>query len=1089
MDGLSAAASVIAVVQMAQAVGGALMEYYEAVKGAREDIQRLYHSIKNLECVLGAIDDLPNTLSTNIQTILEDKTGTLSLCRAELNDIKRGLDTFTTQQKHIGKLKCLIWPFKKKDVDKHVDLIDKHKNDLVLAFGVENLHTSFRNHDILEDIRTEIRAAQRNAEREQIIRWLAASLPDPSTEHNIAREKFQTGTGYWLIEGDRLKTWSETTNSFLWLNGGGNSTVIEHIQQLCEKEPNVIVSYWYITYNNTATQNVSNIIRSWIRDICSNRRDTPQPLKDAYVRCNHGQQQPTTKQIMEMLRCVMVGFRDVYLVVDALDEYPKLERESLLETIVEIRRWEIESTHIFVTSRAEDDIRYHLVSLCSRYNSETFQNIKVEDPNITEDIKKFLKSTIRGFRSRIWNSDLKEEVIDSIAQQADGMFRLAALQLDSLKSLRTASKIREALNQLPHSLDMFYERALKEIPKSDQDYVKIAFQWIACIVRPISVLELSEAVVLQTQTPPYLKENERLNCKGNYDLLDMIPSAFVTTYNNPYASDGDSDSDFDNDSSTNQESQEIGIPENDNNNSSNDDHALGPSGGTLGRQSHTSSNSGEDDPWTDEQLYIRFAHFSVKEYLQSDRTSHGPVKEYHLLEVDCLAIIAERCIAYLLHVGPILKPLLGMASDTESIRPSIADDHLVRFPLSYYAAYCWTYYVQRLESSSCGSHSRVDHVHVLATLLLDDQNPAWEVSQSFIHHFEESAEYLAGKNQSLLRYDDAYMENPLAWACFYGLVSLVPALLNNLKRDVNQQHLPKFGPLGSPLHAVAMSDVPSERIVELLLAAGMDPNSRGGEYNYPLIAAVGNNHLKICRLLVNAGADLEVQNSLEGTALDYACELCSLDMCKYLLVAGANVEGQGGYWTPLQHASAKGATEICRLLLNYGADVNHKVIDLGGRTWTPLITAFQFGFGGDDISPTCSILLEAGADVQASVGPCWDGGPMVSPIVVCLEREAAGFEEKQKTKILNMLLDAGAGKGLGGVKLLSILKERKNIVDEELQAGYDYVYNRVLEQQNEECKKTAMEVLVEDTEEEHQNTEGEAVVYGELNDRISDLSL
>lgn len=121
--------------------------------------------------------------------------------------------------------------------------------------------------------------------------------------------------------------------------------MIEYIQQICNKEPNSVVTYWYIAYNDTTTQNLSNMIRSWIREICSTRRDTPQTLKDAYVRCNHGQQQPTIKQIMEMLKCVMVGLQDVYLVVDALDEYPKIERKSLLETIKVIRGWEIDSLH------------------------------------------------------------------------------------------------------------------------------------------------------------------------------------------------------------------------------------------------------------------------------------------------------------------------------------------------------------------------------------------------------------------------------------------------------------------------------------------------------------------------------------------------------------------------------------------------------------------------------------------------------------------------------------------------------------------------------------------------------------------------
>jgi len=54
MDGLSVAASVIAVIQIAQAIGSALKDSYEDVRDARADIQKLYHSVRSLESILSA---------------------------------------------------------------------------------------------------------------------------------------------------------------------------------------------------------------------------------------------------------------------------------------------------------------------------------------------------------------------------------------------------------------------------------------------------------------------------------------------------------------------------------------------------------------------------------------------------------------------------------------------------------------------------------------------------------------------------------------------------------------------------------------------------------------------------------------------------------------------------------------------------------------------------------------------------------------------------------------------------------------------------------------------------------------------------
>ncbi|THV45515.1 hypothetical protein BGAL_0479g00010 [Botrytis galanthina] len=1130
MDGLSTAASVIAVVQLAQAVGGALMEYYEGVKGARDDIQRLYHSIKNLESVLKSIDDLPPTLSINIQTLLENKTGTLSLCKNELDGIKKELDTFSKHQNHIGKLKSLIWPFKKKDVDKHVDFIDKHKHDLMLAFGVENLHISLRVHDIFEDIRGEIRATQRHKERGQIIEWLAKSLPDPSTEHNIAREKFQEGTGSWLIDGHHFNTWSKTDNSFLWLNGGAGagksilcSTVIDHIQQLCKQEINVVITYWYIKFDNLTTQSVSNIIRSWIRDICSNRRDTPQTLKDAYAHCNNGQQQPAIKQLMEILKSVVAGLQDVYLVVDALDEYPKTERDSILETLKDIHQWEINSIHIFITSRAEDDIRFHLDKMRERDVSDSCQSIKVQDPNITEDIKKFLNENISNFRQTMWSSDFKDEVVESVARQADGMFRLAALQLDSLKRHRTVSAIRKGLKQLPSSLDMFYERALKDIPEEDQRYVRIALQWITYTARPLTVSELSEAVIVQIDSPPYLNEDERLSCESsNPTLLDIIPSTFVTVYQ---------------------------------------------------------KDINYDSPMYNGQSYIRFAHYSVQEFLQSSRTSNGPVNEYYIQELDGLGSIAARSIAYLIHVGSILKYPY----------PEVVDMHQ-RFPLIYHAALCWTYYIQRLEIQSNESHSLVDYVCKFVLWLINDSQPtpnnqsvsidpnswnnqnAWELLQiickSAAPKLPYSAIELAHADYPPKLDSDSrsLVPCPLSWLCFHGLVGFIQQLLNNARRESSTLNESRESALGTPLHAAALGSHLPERTIILLLAAEMNPNDPGGEWLYPLLAAARTNRPEICKLLHKAGAELKAGRGMwDETAMHVACEHGHVEACKFfldqgfdiehrgssdglgtpllvaskygklevvkmLLALGADIEAEHDTYTPLQYASASHNVQICTLLLESGCDVNHKTKDIAGE-YSSLHRVFSswqgrvFEYGQKDYPrPIIELLLKYGADIHARNKPCWEGGPRATAILLCLEcpnayKESSkrGFNIYSFRNSLNMLLDAGAADGQDRAELLSILKQRWTMLEEHrkceiirnreielrgkrriewlicdpmvemLNVAVDFyceIHNRIHKQQEKERKQLAQGFFVEETKERQSDEKDEGTANGEIPERF-----
>ena len=81
MDGLSSAASVIAVIQIVQSIGSALKDYYGDVRNAREDTRKLYDSVKSLEIILSTIQDLLNLRRDETlinSALLNDESGALN---------------------------------------------------------------------------------------------------------------------------------------------------------------------------------------------------------------------------------------------------------------------------------------------------------------------------------------------------------------------------------------------------------------------------------------------------------------------------------------------------------------------------------------------------------------------------------------------------------------------------------------------------------------------------------------------------------------------------------------------------------------------------------------------------------------------------------------------------------------------------------------------------------------------------------------------------------------------------------------------------------------------------------------------------
>jgi|SRR5712671_2002965 len=55
-----------------------------------------------------------------------------------------------------------------------------------------------------------------NQFRQELRRWL--SPPDPSTNHNIARQAHFEGTATWFFQGDTYKEWKSAA-SLLWIHG------------------------------------------------------------------------------------------------------------------------------------------------------------------------------------------------------------------------------------------------------------------------------------------------------------------------------------------------------------------------------------------------------------------------------------------------------------------------------------------------------------------------------------------------------------------------------------------------------------------------------------------------------------------------------------------------------------------------------------------------------------------------------------------------------------------------------------------------------------------------------------------------------
>ncbi|RDL34761.1 uncharacterized protein BP5553_07889 [Venustampulla echinocandica] len=949
MDPLSTTAGVFAVIQLTVSVGSALKAYYEGARDARNDIQKLYESINGLNSLLKRIQDVNrgDHLSDDTSGVLSQAQSEIALLEKKLKiptltDNKSRTPCHPSRPKHAPenkrtlweKTQSLTWPFSKKEVGKILETLDRCKSSLGLEIGIEQLSTINAQFDIIADIRSEIVSAGDDELRKQIISWLEPGV-HPSEEHNLARERHEETTGSWLIDSNECKSWLVDDNSFLWLNGGAGagksilcSTVIDHVQGRCKNDPFAVVVYWYFTFANTEKQNIHNCLRSLVAGIYRNRRDTPIAVREEYERSNSGQHIPNRKSLLLMLQEVMAGLDSVYLVLDALDECPKSDdsRCSLLDCIHDIFGWELAQLHILATSRSEVDISESFDSFL--HQSGRFQAISVQGIHVERDIKKYLGHRLEAGAFRTWKPPLKRDIETKLASQADGMFRLVALQLDALSKLKTESRIRTAIAQLPKTLDTFYDRILLDIDEEYQEHAFRALQFIALASRPLSLDELAEAMVVQPENEPCLVEEDRF--MRSSDILGILPSGLVTGIGNPVAPD---------------------------------------------------LWDGEIDSYWAKS--VQFAHFSVKEYLLSERLGKGPTLRYAIQEIPAHYAIARMCFAYLIYAG--------------NQRPRLTYELYDRFPLLNYVARSWSYHLYHLESLG----QKFDEcLQKLAIRLFVYDSLPWRLLRSTIDI--SKLEPPNGPKSIIVPYarstsrqirGSPHQLQPVTWVSRLGLRDLLGIVLGQQPSvDLNIPPIDIDKNFVSPLVAAFYSG--NVEVVEVLLNAEADPNVQGGHHGTALQAACVFGAIDVASLLLEKGADPNIQGGRYGTALQVTCARGArdIDIASLLLDKGADPNIQGGrFGTALQAACVYCEIDIASLLLDKGADPNIQ----GGHYGTALQAACDCG--SIDVA---SLLLDKGADPNIQGG---QHGTALQAACVCCSIDVA-----------RLLLDKGADPNIQG---------------------------------------------------------------------------
>lgn len=339
---------------------------------------------------------------------------------------------------------------------------------------------------------------------------------------------------------------------------------------------------------------------------------------------------------------------------------------------------------------------------------------------------------------------------------------------------------------------------------------------------------------------------------------------------------------------------------------------------------------------------IRLAHYSVQEYLLSDRIGHGPSAFFSIIRRSATVLIAEVCLTYLLLFD---KP------------HSLSDNSLSEWPLLDYACRYWFHHVRTLEEPEGPSRCNTAR---LAEILLAPHH-----SFSFVNWlcvFEPDRYWIAFNP----RKDPSSFATPLYYASYCGVLNLVRTLLEK-GADLEA----RGGLFTTPLNAAVYTNCTA--VASLLIQNKADVNviDESITRNLALTRASGNGNEELTRLLLQSGAEVGAVDVCGGTSLHITSFWGQISTTKILVEYHAEIDARAKFtkadlepgsniaarWnigrTPLMEAAWGGQEEMAKLLLDLGADIN--AVDDHGMT--ALIRAARCGHEN-----LVKMLLSRGAD-------------------------------------------------------------------------------------------------------------------------------
>ncbi|KAK2938624.1 Ankyrin repeat [Fusarium oxysporum f. sp. vasinfectum] len=362
----------------------------------------------------------------------------------------------------------------------------------------------------------------------KIERWL--SPPDCSTNANLARKCRHPGTGAWLLNSPAFQEWKLGTRQHLWLYGLAgcgktilSTTILDHLLQI---DTHTTLAFFF-DFNDTRKQKLENLLRSLAVQLYHTGNEAARRLDSLFTSHDEGRRQPDTNALSTCVDTMIQITGKAFIIIDALDECTA--REELLQWLKDLAS---SNAHLLVTGRPEAAFRREIPRSFEERNC-----VLLDKEAVNADIRSYVEATLEqkpDFVDKKLSPSLLEEILDKIGDGADGMFRWAACQLETLARCLTPAAIEKDLKSLPGDLNETYRLIIQNIPSEYKSDAIRLLQFLVHTKRPLTLPEAVEVIATEiNQEPRGFNIKRRLFQAA--DILRYCPSLVIIAKVTKYA--------------------------------------------------------------------------------------------------------------------------------------------------------------------------------------------------------------------------------------------------------------------------------------------------------------------------------------------------------------------------------------------------------------------------------------------------------------------------------------------------------------------------------------------------------------------------